>query len=100
MRICYTGKSQQTERMESYSGTSRAISVVADDGANPSPSPTRRREKHNARSPKLAAGGATSVPKDQRRTPAKRTRAPPNLHPPALPVLVKQRKRDKGDSDN
>jgi hypothetical protein len=56
---------------------------VAEDGARPSPRPTSRREKHKASSPNDAAGGATSVPKDHKATPANNTLAPPNLPHPA-----------------
>lgn len=56
------------------------MTFVADDGAKPSPRPTRTRETQRSRIPENAAGGAIKVPTDQKATPANKTAAPPTLH--------------------
>ena len=68
-----------------YSGMILAITVVAEDGARPSPSPTNTRVAHSARRLIFAAGGAMSVPKDQSATPTRSTRAPPILQKQEMP---------------
>ena len=55
------------------------MTFVAEEGARPSPRPTSTRETHSASRDILAAGGATSVPTDQKATPARSTVAPPIL---------------------
>ena len=56
-----------------------AMTVVAEDGARPSPRPTNMRVAHSASRLILAAGGAISVPSDQSATPTSSTLAPPIL---------------------
>ena len=67
-------------RVNAHSGIRRDITFVADDGANPSPSPTRTLEPQSSSKEWCAAGGAANVPIDQKATPAKSTTAPPILH--------------------
>lgn len=55
----------------------RANTFVAEDGASPSPNPTNTRVAHNANKLICAAGGAMSVPRDHKATPAIKTFAPP-----------------------
>lgn len=56
------------------------MTFVADEGAKPSPSPTKTLETQRSKRLENAAGGATKVPNDQNATPASNTAAPPILH--------------------
>lgn len=62
-----------------HSGIILAMTVVAEEGAKPSPRPTKTRVAHSASRLILAAGGAISVPSDHSATPTISTRAPPIL---------------------
>ena len=50
-----------TARARSVEGIRRASTVVAAEGATPSPRPTNARDAHNHKIPVCAAGGAIKV---------------------------------------
>lgn len=58
------------------------MTLVAEEGAKPSPSPTKTLDAQSSKSELYAAGGPAKVPRDQKATPASRTTAPPILQHP------------------